>query len=93
MKRIYTPVKKKTILIVDDDRVELAVKALTWLFKESPEPVSTATAQESALAETGSHESPFRGHATLGDAYEEARNLVPACLSLAAHSSGTPPNA
>jgi DNA-binding response OmpR family regulator len=36
--------------------VELVVKALTWLFKESPQPLSTATAQNSAPAEAGSHE-------------------------------------
>ena len=37
--------------------VELAVKALTWLFKESPQPISTATAQSSVLTEVGGQES------------------------------------
>jgi FixJ family two-component response regulator len=46
--------------------VELAVKALTWLFKESPQPLSTATAQNSAPAEAGSHElQPSADHAAL----------------------------
>jgi CheY-like chemotaxis protein len=46
--------------------VELAVKALTWLFKESPQPLSTATAQNSAPAEAGSHELQLSaGHAPL----------------------------
>jgi DNA-binding response OmpR family regulator len=56
--------------------VELAVKALTWLFKERPEPASTATAEDSAPAETGSHESqPYPGHAALSDTGEEALPL------------------
>ncbi len=33
--------------------VELAVKALTWLFKEGPYPISTATAQDNAPIEIG----------------------------------------
>jgi CheY-like chemotaxis protein len=33
--------------------VELAVKAFTWLFKESPKPLSTPTRQSSAPAEEG----------------------------------------
>ena len=37
--------------------VELAVKALTWLFKKSLDPVSVATVQDSAGLETGCHES------------------------------------
>jgi CheY-like chemotaxis protein len=46
--------------------IELVVKALTWLFKESPQPLSTATAQNSAPAEAGSHElQPATGHAAL----------------------------
>jgi CheY-like chemotaxis protein len=46
--------------------VELAVKALTWLFKESPQPLSTATVQNDAPAEAGSHESqPSAGQAAL----------------------------
>jgi CheY-like chemotaxis protein len=35
--------------------VELAVKAVTWLFKESPTLLSTPTAQNSAPAEAGGH--------------------------------------
>jgi DNA-binding response OmpR family regulator len=46
--------------------VELAVKALTCLFKKSPQPLSTTTAQNSAPAEAGSHElQPATGHAAL----------------------------
>jgi CheY-like chemotaxis protein len=57
--------------------VELAVKALTWLFKEGPQPLSPATAP----AETGSHESqPSPGHAALSDTDEEALQL-PASVS------------
>lgn len=56
--------------------VELAVKALTWLFKESPEPVSTATVQDSAPLETGSQQSqPHPVHAALSDTDEEALHL------------------
>jgi DNA-binding response OmpR family regulator len=36
--------------------VELAVKALTWLFKESPQPLPTATAKDAAPGEASSHE-------------------------------------
>ena len=53
--------------------VELAVKALTWLFKASPEPVSAATARGSARGQTGSHESePSPVHAVLSETDEEA---------------------
>jgi len=53
--------------------VELAVKALTWLFKESPQPVSTATVPDSAPPETGSYElQPYPGPAAPGDTDEEA---------------------
>ena len=46
--------------------VELVVKALTWLFKQSPQPLAAATAQNSASAEAGSHElQPTIGHAAL----------------------------
>jgi CheY-like chemotaxis protein len=38
--------------------VELAVKTLIWLFKESAPPHSAATAQHTVPAETVSHESP-----------------------------------
>ncbi|MEP6686611.1 MAG: response regulator, partial [Verrucomicrobiota bacterium] len=39
--------------------VELALKALTWLFRESPQPLSTVATQASAPAEAGSHELPL----------------------------------
>ncbi len=56
--------------------VELAVKALTWLFKESPQPLSTATAQNSVLTEMGGHESqPFLDQGALSDNGEEALQL------------------
>jgi FixJ family two-component response regulator len=46
--------------------VELAVKALTCLFKESPQALSMATAQASALGGTRSEElQPSAGHAAL----------------------------
>jgi DNA-binding response OmpR family regulator len=51
--------------------VELAVKALTWLFKESPQPVSTATAPDSAPPETGSYESSQPGPGARGDTDDE----------------------
>jgi CheY-like chemotaxis protein len=42
--------------------VELAVKTLTWLFKENPQPLATATAQYSAPAGADSRESqPISG--------------------------------
>ena len=37
--------------------VELAVKALTWLFKDSHQALSTATAQDSSPIDKGKHES------------------------------------
>jgi CheY-like chemotaxis protein len=37
--------------------VELAVKALTWLFKEAPRPLAMVVAQDSAPVEAVSHES------------------------------------
>lgn len=37
--------------------VELAVKALTWLFRKSPEPISTEAARDSAPPKTACHES------------------------------------
>jgi CheY-like chemotaxis protein len=37
--------------------VELAVKTLTWLFKEGPQPLPTASLQSSVPAEAGGHES------------------------------------
>jgi CheY-like chemotaxis protein len=43
--------------------VELAVKALTWLFKENPQPLSPASAQNIPPAATGSHESQPGDHA------------------------------
>jgi len=55
--------------------VELAVKALTWLFKESPQPVSTATAPESAPPETGSYEPHHPGPGAPGDTDDEALPL------------------
>jgi CheY-like chemotaxis protein len=56
--------------------VELAVKALTWLFKESPQPLSTATAQDSVLNEMGGHESqPSPVPAALSYTDEEALQL------------------
>ncbi len=36
--------------------VELAVKALTWLFREGPQPFSAATAKDAAPGEASSHE-------------------------------------
>jgi CheY-like chemotaxis protein len=45
--------------------VELAVKALTWLFKERPQTPSVAVGQNSAPAEADSHASPLPGHAAL----------------------------
>jgi CheY-like chemotaxis protein len=46
--------------------VELAVKAVTWLFRESPTLLSTATAQNSAPAEGGGYESQLpTGHGAL----------------------------
>jgi CheY-like chemotaxis protein len=46
--------------------VELAVKAVTWLFRESPALLSTATAQSSAPPEAGGHESQLStGHGAL----------------------------
>ncbi|HEX7518151.1 MAG TPA: response regulator [Chthoniobacterales bacterium] len=74
--------------------VELAVKALTWLFKESSQPLSTATAQDSAPAETGSHESqPSPGLAALSDTTKKPCSSVPADPSLAAQSFRIPQNA
>jgi CheY-like chemotaxis protein len=56
--------------------VELAVKALTWLFKESPQPISTATAQSSVLTEVGGQESqPLLDPGALSDTGEEALQL------------------
>jgi CheY-like chemotaxis protein len=56
--------------------VELAVKALTWLFKESPQPLSTATAQDRVLTEMGGHESqPLLDPGALSDTGEEALQL------------------
>lgn len=56
--------------------VELAVKALTWLFRESPELVSAATARDSARSETGSHEpEPSPVHAGLSETDEEALQI------------------
>jgi CheY-like chemotaxis protein len=56
--------------------VELAVKALTWLFKESPQPLWTATAQNSVLTEMGGHElQPYPGPTAPGDTDEEASQL------------------
>jgi CheY-like chemotaxis protein len=67
--------------------VELAVKALTWLFKENPEPVSTATAQDSAPPETSSHESqPYSGHTAPSDTYEEAPQLRASVAKFGARS-------
>jgi CheY-like chemotaxis protein len=37
--------------------VELAVKTLTWLFKEGPQPLPTASLQSSVPTEAGGHES------------------------------------
>jgi CheY-like chemotaxis protein len=37
--------------------VELAVKTLTWLFKEGPQPLPTASLQSSVPAKAGGHES------------------------------------
>jgi CheY-like chemotaxis protein len=37
--------------------VELAVKTLTWLFKEDPQPLPTASLQSSVPVEAGGHES------------------------------------
>jgi len=37
--------------------VELAVKALTWLFKESPQPLPTASMQTGVAVEAGGHKS------------------------------------
>jgi CheY-like chemotaxis protein len=37
--------------------VELAVKTLTWLFKEGPQPLPTASLQSSVPTEVGGHES------------------------------------
>ena len=46
--------------------VELAVKALTWLFKESPRPLPTASMQISLPAEAGGHKSQLvAGHGAL----------------------------
>src|SRR6266566_121755 len=46
--------------------VELAVKALTWLFKESPQPLPTASMQISLPAEAGGHKSQLAaGHGAL----------------------------
>jgi CheY-like chemotaxis protein len=45
--------------------VELAVKALTWLFKERPQTLLAATGRESAVAATGSPASPIPDHATV----------------------------
>jgi CheY-like chemotaxis protein len=46
--------------------VELTVKALTWLFKKTPQPFATAPEQDRAPAATGSHEShPSADHAEL----------------------------
>jgi DNA-binding response OmpR family regulator len=46
--------------------VELVVKALTWLFKETAQPLSTTTAQNSPPAEAGSHGlQPSADHAAL----------------------------
>lgn len=46
--------------------VELAVKALTWLFKERAQPMSAAIAQQSAPAEANSHVSAlFADHPAL----------------------------
>lgn len=46
--------------------VELALKALTWLFKESSQPVSTTTAEDSTPVQAGSYESqPSTGYAAL----------------------------
>ena len=44
--------------------VELAVKALTWLFKKTLPPLSTSTVPESASAEAGEAQ-PWAEHATL----------------------------
>jgi CheY-like chemotaxis protein len=46
--------------------VELAVKALTWLFKKNLQPLATSAAHDGDPAETGGHESPlFANHAAL----------------------------
>ena len=46
--------------------VELAVKALTWLFKESPQPLPTASVQIGVPGEAGGHESQLAaGHGAL----------------------------
>src|SRR6266567_2079378 len=46
--------------------VELAVKALTWLFKESPRPLPTASMQIGLPAEEGGHKSQLvAGHGAL----------------------------
>ena len=74
--------------------VELAVKALTWLFKDSPQPLSMATAQDNAPAETGSHESqPSSGHAALSDTYEEAPQLRASVSKVGAQSLTIPRHA
>ena len=54
--------------------VELAVKALSWLFKESPQPFPTGAAQNGVPAEVGAHESQLvAGHGAL-----ESRRKSPA---------------
>jgi CheY-like chemotaxis protein len=45
--------------------VELAVKALTWLFKERPQTPSVAVGQNDAPAEADSHAPPIPDHAAL----------------------------
>jgi CheY-like chemotaxis protein len=45
--------------------VELAVKALTWLFKERPQTLPAPVGQDSSRAETGSRASPIPDHAAL----------------------------
>ncbi len=45
--------------------VELAVKALTWLFKERLPMLSLAVGQDSARAETENHASPILNHAEM----------------------------
>jgi hypothetical protein len=45
--------------------VELPVKALTSLFKENPQPLSTTITQNSASAESGSHKLQPSGGAGL----------------------------
>ena len=54
--------------------VELAVKALSWLFKENPQPFPTGAAQNGVPAEVGAHESQLvAGHGAL-----ESRRKSPA---------------